>query len=87
MMSFGRMEKLMYACRINLYWIDKETGEFIDLREAEVVGIRDDEITLYDSKQKLYWSYDIDTLEAKLDMLTDLHCKELKEAFRKLKAE
>jgi hypothetical protein len=62
------------------------TGEFIDLTDAEVVGIKDDEITLKD-KNNLYWSYDIDVLEAKLKMLTDLHCKALREGFKKIKAE
>lgn len=83
MMNFGRIESLMYACRINLYWTDDDG--FVDLREAKVVKIVDNEITLYDGN--LYWSYDIDVLEAKLDALTEQHCNDLRNSFAKLRAE
>ena len=76
MMDFGRIESLMYACRINLYWFDEEG--FTDLRDAELVSIKDEEITIKD-KSGLYWSWNIDVLEAKVKALTDEHCRALKE--------
>lgn len=82
--NFGRLENLMYACRMNLWWYDDEG--FTDLREAEVVSIKDNEITLKDS-DNLYWSYDIDVLEAKLEMLAEQHADDLRSAFKKLKEE
>ena len=84
MMNFGRIEDLMYACRINLYW--NEGDEFIDLRDAELVSIKDEEITIKD-KDGLYWSWNIDDLEAKLHTITEEHCRALREGFAKLRAE
>lgn len=87
MYDFSRLESLMYDCRMNLWWTDEETYEFIDLREAKVVKLVDNEITLYDEKEKLYWSYDIDVLEAKLEHLKDVHEQKLRIAFKKLREE
>lgn len=84
MMNFGRLEDLMYSCRINLYWTDKETGEFIDLTDAEVVSLNDNEIVLKD-KKGLNWSYDVDVLEAKLSELVEDHCNAMRNAFKSVK--
>lgn len=84
MMNFGRLESLMYACRINLYWTDKETGEFIDLTDSEVVSLNDNEIVLRD-KQGTNWSYDVDVLEAKLAELVEDHCNAMRNTLKAVK--
>ncbi len=80
MMNFGRLESLMYDCRMNLYW--RDGYDFIDLRDAKVAKIEGNEIVLYDEKENLYWHYEIDSLEAKLDSLKDIHANEFKSLFR-----
>lgn len=86
MIDFGRMENIMYACRMNLYWEDEEKPGYIaDWREAEVVSIKDDEITLYNKEYKEYSSWNIWILESKLEYLADKHSEDLRRAFADLR--
>ena len=74
MMNLFRVEELMYGCRMSLYWWE-EDGALQDWRDAKLVSIKDNEITLYREDTKEYWSWDIDTLEAKIEYLQDEHIK------------
>jgi hypothetical protein len=73
MMDLGRLETLLYRCRMSLYWWEED--EMQDWRDAKLVSIKDDEITLYREDTKEYWSWDIDTLEAKIEYLQDEQVK------------
>lgn len=76
-MNFAKIERVMYLCRLNLYFYNEE-GEFEDWREAEVISIKDNEVTLYHPQLKLYMSYDLDVLEERCHALCDEHFALLK---------
>lgn len=71
-MNFSKIEDVMYLCRMNLFFYNEE-GEFEDWREAEVISIKDNEVTLYNKDLGLYRSYDLDVLEAKCHALCEEH--------------
>ena len=85
-MTFQEMEDLMYLAKLQLYWKDEESWRTIDWRDAELIAYTEEEVTLRNEDgEERTWNTEefIDLIHE----LTELHSKELTEAFAQLRKE